>query len=251
MAQSYTRQSTITDGNTITAALFNNEYNQLVNAFTYSTSAGSTGHRHDGTAGHGGNIHTVGDLDFFNKIVADSTNNRWGFFVQVSSGAVEQIRIWAKRLNLHLTANEKSADPASVAYDGVSSGIKRDDDHIIVDTSGRVYTNINLMQELQKIYRTVNKLTNSVDVLITIDANTGQNGILQVREFLNIIPLSGVILTKMDGTARGGIAVQIMQELKMPIYYIGVGEKTDDLIPFDLASYIKGLTAIEIGMENG
>ena len=94
MAQSYTRQSSFSDGDTITAALFNNEYNQLVNAFTYSSSsASSTGHRHDGTAGHGGNIHTIGDLDFLNKIVADSTNNRWGVFVEVSSAAVEQIRI--------------------------------------------------------------------------------------------------------------------------------------------------------------
>ena len=93
MAQSYTRQSTFSDGDTITAALFNNEYNQLLNAFSYSnTSASSTGHRHDGTAGEGGNIHTIGDLDFLNKIVVDSTNNRWGY-VEVSSAAVEQIRI--------------------------------------------------------------------------------------------------------------------------------------------------------------
>ena len=94
MAQSYTRQSTFSDGDTITAALFNNEYNQLLNAFSYSnTSASSTGHRHDGTTGEGGNIHTIGDLDFLNKIVVDSTNNRWGFYVEVSSAAVEQIRI--------------------------------------------------------------------------------------------------------------------------------------------------------------
>ena len=94
MAQSYTRQSTFADGDTITAALFNDEYNQLLNAFAYSnTSAASTGHRHDGTAGEGGNIHTIGDLDFNNKIVVDSTNNRWGFYVEVSSAAVEQIRI--------------------------------------------------------------------------------------------------------------------------------------------------------------
>ena len=92
MAQSYTRQSTFVDGDTITAALFNNEYNQLENAFTYSSSsATTTGHRHDGTAGHGGNVHTIGDLDFLNKIVVDSTNNRWGIFVEVSSSAVEQI----------------------------------------------------------------------------------------------------------------------------------------------------------------
>ena len=94
MAYSYTRQSSMSDGDTITAALFNNEYNQLVNAFAYhSSTVGSTGHRHDGTAGHGGSVHTIGDLDFLNKIVADSTNNRWGVFVEVSSAAVEQIRI--------------------------------------------------------------------------------------------------------------------------------------------------------------
>ena len=94
MAQTYTRQSTFADGDTITAALFNDEYNQLVNAFAYSSSsASSTGHRHDGTAGQGGNIHTIGDLDFLNKIVVDSTNNRWGFYVEVSSAAVEQIRL--------------------------------------------------------------------------------------------------------------------------------------------------------------
>ena len=93
MTQTYTRQSSLSDGDTITAALFNNEYDQLVNAFAYSTTSSSTGHQHDGTAGEGGNIHTIGDLDFLNKIVADSTNNRWGFFVEVSSAAVEQIRI--------------------------------------------------------------------------------------------------------------------------------------------------------------
>ena len=94
MAQSYTRQSSFSDGDTITAALFNNEYDQLVNAFTYSSSsASSTGHRHDGTSGQGGNIPQIGDLDFLNKIVVDDTNNRWGFYVQVSSSAVEQIRI--------------------------------------------------------------------------------------------------------------------------------------------------------------
>ena len=94
MAQTYTRQSSFIDGDTITAALFNDEYNQLVNAFAYSsTSATNTGHRHDGTAGQGGNIHTIGDLDFLNKIVVDSTNNRWGFYVEVSSAAVEQVKI--------------------------------------------------------------------------------------------------------------------------------------------------------------
>ena len=157
------------------------------------------------------------------------------------AAAVEQTRIWAERLNLHLTANEKSADPASVAYDGVASGISRKLDRIIVDTSGRVHNSPNLMKELEKIYRVVLKLTDEVDVLMTIDANTGQNALQQAREFSNYIPLTGVILTKMDGTARGGIAIQIMKELNLPVYFMGVGEQVEDLIPFELASYIKGL----------
>jgi fused signal recognition particle receptor len=157
------------------------------------------------------------------------------------AAAVEQIRIWAERLNLHLTANDKSADPASVAYDGVSSGITKNLDRIIVDTSGRLHTSTNLMKELEKIYRVVLKLTDAVDVLITIDANTGQNGLQQAQEFAKYIPLTGVILTKMDGTARGGIAIQIMKELNLPVYFLGVGEQVDDLVPFDRESYIKGL----------
>ena len=157
------------------------------------------------------------------------------------AAAVEQIRIWAERLNLHLTANDKSADPASVAYDGVSSGITKNLDRIIVDTSGRLHTSANLMKELEKIHRVVLKLTDAVDVLITIDANTGQNGLQQAQEFAKYIPLTGVILTKMDGTARGGIAIQIMKELNLPVYFLGVGELVDDLVPFDKESYIKGL----------
>ena len=166
------------------------------------------------------------------------------------AAAVEQIRIWAERLNLHLTANDKSADPASVAYDGVSSGITKNLDRIIVDTSGRLHTSANLMKELEKIYRVVLKLTDAVDVLITIDANTGQNGLQQAQEFAKYIPLSGVILTKMDGTARGGIAIQIMKELNLPVYFLGVGEQVDDLVPFDRESYIKGLISSKKEMVN-
>ena len=161
------------------------------------------------------------------------------------AAAVEQIRIWAERLNLHLTANDKSADPASIAYDGVSTGITKNMDRIIVDTSGRLHTSANLMKELEKIHRVVLKLTDEIDVLITIDANTGQNGLQQAREFAKYTPITGVILTKMDGTARGGIAIQIMKELNLPVYFIGVGEQVDDLVPFDRVSYINGLISNE------
>ena len=161
------------------------------------------------------------------------------------AAAVEQIRIWAERLNLNFTANEKSADPASVAYDGVSSGISNNMDRIIVDTSGRVHNSPNLMNELKKIYRVVLKQTDEVDVLMTIDSNTGQNALQQAREFSKYIYLTGVILTKMDGTARGGIAIQIMKELNLPVYFMGVGEQVEDLIPFDLENYISGLILTE------
>ena len=161
------------------------------------------------------------------------------------AAAVEQIREWSNRLNLNLVANEGTADPAAVAYDGVNSGLAKNMDRIIVDTAGRLHTSPNLMQELEKINRVVKKITDDISVLITIDANTGQNGITQVKEFGKYIPIDGVILTKMDGTARGGIAVPIMRELNLPIYFMGVGERLADLIPFDRESYLKGL----IGME--
>jgi fused signal recognition particle receptor len=159
--------------------------------------------------------------------------------------AVEQIQIWSKKLHLHLVSNEKSMDPASIAYDGVSSGISKKQDRIIVDTSGRVHNSPNLMKELEKIYNVVHRLSSKVDVLMTIDANTGQNAMQQVREFSKIIPISGIILTKMDGTAKGGIALQIMKELNVHVYFIGVGEQEDDLVPFDKEEYIRALISKE------
>ncbi len=167
------------------------------------------------------------------------------------AAAVDQISIWAKQLNLHLTANEKSADPASVAYDGVLSGITKGHDRIIVDTSGRVHNSPNLMKELEKVYRVIQKLTEEVDVFMTIDANTGQNGIQQAREFLCYVPLTGVIITKMDGTARGGIAIPIMKELDLPVYFIGVGEQVDDLVPFEMEDYINALIQIDKEIISG
>ena len=157
------------------------------------------------------------------------------------AAAVEQIQIWAKRLDLHLVANEKSLDPASVAYDGVSNGVLKNYDRIIVDTSGRLHNSPNLMKELEKIYKVVSKLSPEVDVMMTIDANTGQNGMQQVREFSKYIPISGIILTKMDGTSRGGIALQIMKELDIHVYFIGVGEQVEDLVPFNMEDYVNAL----------
>jgi len=167
------------------------------------------------------------------------------------AAAIEQIQIWSKRLNLHLIANEQSSEPASVAYDGVSNGIAKRYDRIIIDTSGRVHNSPGLMKELKKIYEVVKKISTEVDVLMTLDANTGQNGMQQAREFSNYIPLTGFILTKMDGTARGGILVQIMKELNLPVYFMGVGEQVDDLVPFNQEDYINALISDKEEVVNG
>ena len=157
------------------------------------------------------------------------------------AAAITQIKIWAERLGIKLLANESSSDPASVAYDGVSSGLANNYDRIIIDTAGRMNTSANLMNELSKIYKVVKKKTDDITVLMVLDANTGQNAINQVNDFNAAIPINGIILTKMDGTTKGGMAIPVLSELKIPICYIGVGEELDDLIPFDIEYYLEGL----------
>jgi len=157
------------------------------------------------------------------------------------AAAVEQLRQWSNKLGFHLVANEKSADPASVAFDGVTSGISKNFDKIIIDTAGRLHTSENLMNELVKIKKVVSKISDEIQTLLTIDANTGQNAMTQAKEFSKYIPIDGIVLTKMDGTAKGGISILIMLELGLPVYFLGVGEKAEDLIPFEKESYIKGL----------
>ena len=159
------------------------------------------------------------------------------------AAAIDQIRIWAKRLNIKLLANESSSDPASVAYDGVSSALSNNYDRVIIDTAGRMNTSTNLMNELGKIHKVINKKSSEVSVLMVLDANTGQNAISQVNDFNKSIPIDGIILTKMDGTTKGGIAIPILSELKIPICYIGIGEKLEDLIPFDINYYLEGLVS--------
>jgi len=157
------------------------------------------------------------------------------------AAAIEQIRIWSERLNINLLANETSSDPASVAYDGVNSALSNNYDRVIIDTAGRMNTSVNLMGELEKIYKVVSKKTDEISVLMVLDANTGQNAISQVNDFRKSLPIDGIILTKMDGTTKGGVAVPVLSELKIPICYMGVGEKIDDLIPFDINYYLEGL----------
>jgi len=157
------------------------------------------------------------------------------------AAAVEQLKIWSENVGVKLISNTSSNDAASIAYDGIQSGLSGNYDRIIIDTAGRIQNSKNLMHELEKIYRVGTKLVNQCEIFITIDANTGQNALSQVESFNKTIPLTGIILTKMDGTAKGGIALSIMKKISIPIYFIGLGEKIDDLIPFSFKEYLLAL----------
>lgn len=159
------------------------------------------------------------------------------------AAAAAQLEEWAKRLNIKLVCNAQSKDPSAVLFDGIKSAKSNESDYIIVDTAGRLHTYKNLMAELEKMVRLVKKhfLEYNIVTLLTIDANLGQNSLIQAREFTKLFNIDGVVLTKMDGTARGGIAFPLYKELKIPVMYIGVGEKLDDLIPFDAMDYVKSI----------
>ena len=159
------------------------------------------------------------------------------------AAAVEQLEIWAGRAGVDLIRAREGADPAAVVFDGIASGKAKGRDPILVDTAGRLHTKVNLMNELEKIRRVAAREVTGAphEVLLVLDATVGQNGLSQAREFMNIAGVNGVVLTKLDGTAKGGIAVAIACELKLPIRYVGVGESIDDLVPFDVNTYVDAL----------
>ena len=157
------------------------------------------------------------------------------------AAAVTQLRLWSKQLNIDCIANDRNSDSASIAYDGVNSGLSKNFDYIIIDTAGRLQNSQNLMNELQKIYKVISKLSDQISVIMNLDANIGQNSISQIEEFNKIIPIDTVILNKMDGTSRGGIALSIIDNFDIPVSFIGVGEKMDHLVKFNSDDYIKSL----------
>ena len=159
------------------------------------------------------------------------------------AAAVEQLEVWAGRAGVDLIRAREGADPAAVVFDGIASGKAKGRDPILVDTAGRLHTKVNLMGELEKIRRVAAREVSGAphEVLLVLDATVGQNGLSQAREFMNVAGVNGVVLTKLDGTAKGGIAVAIACELKLPIRYVGVGESIDDLIPFDVNEYVDAL----------
>jgi fused signal recognition particle receptor len=159
------------------------------------------------------------------------------------AAAIEQLEIWGERTNTQVIRQMAGSDPSAVLFDAVSAARARQVDYVIVDTAGRLQTKENLMAELQKMSRTAKKVIPEAphEVLLIIDATTGQNGLEQARKFTETSGVTGIVLTKLDGTAKGGIVVAIARELNLPIRYIGVGEKIDDLLPFDAEKFIESL----------
>ncbi len=159
------------------------------------------------------------------------------------AAAVEQLEIWARRAGVDMVRAQEGADPAAVVFDAISSGKARARSPIIVDTAGRLHTRVNLMNELQKIRRIAAREVEGApqDVLLVLDATVGQNGLTQAREFMGASGVNGIVLAKLDGTAKGGIAVAIAHDLNLPIRYVGVGESIDDLVPFSPAEYVDAL----------
>ena len=159
------------------------------------------------------------------------------------AAAVEQLEIWAKRAGVDMVRAREGADPAAVVFDAISSGKARGRDPILIDTAGRLHTRVNLMNELDKIRRIASREIAGApqEVLLVLDATVGQNGLTQAREFMSVAGVNGIVLTKLDGTAKGGVAVAIANDLKLPIRYVGVGEAIDDLVPFSADEYVAGL----------
>ena len=159
------------------------------------------------------------------------------------AAAIDQLDVWAQRAGVDIIKHKEGADPAAVVYDTIQAGIARNCDIIICDTAGRLHNKKNLMEELGKIYRVMDRELPYADreVLLVLDATTGQNAVNQAKEFAAVAEITGIVLTKLDGTARGGVVLSIKNELKIPVKFIGVGEKLDDLQPFNPAAFAKSL----------
>ncbi|MCF8216705.1 MAG: signal recognition particle-docking protein FtsY [Chlorobium sp.] len=159
------------------------------------------------------------------------------------AAAYEQLKIWADRAGVPLIGQGQGADPASVVFDAVSSAVSRNADVVLVDTAGRLHNKSHLMEELAKIMRVARKKVPTAphEVLLVLDGTTGQNAVQQAREFTKFVNVTGLVLTKLDGTAKGGIVLSISRELKLPVKYIGVGEKIDDLQLFDREKFVEAL----------
>jgi len=161
------------------------------------------------------------------------------------AAAIDQLKVWGERIGVEVSAQQPGADPSSVAFDALEYAKKRDFDVIIIDTAGRLHTKVNLMEELRKIKRVIGKKCPGAphEVMLVLDATTGQNAVSQAKQFHEVAELTGLTLTKLDGTAKGGIVINISRELTLPIRFIGVGEGMEDLRDFDPAEFVEALFA--------
>ena len=159
------------------------------------------------------------------------------------AAAVEQLEVWATRAGVDIVRAREGSDPAAVVFDAITSAEAKGRDPVLVDTAGRLHTRVNLMNELDKIKRIAAREVPGApqEVLLVLDSTVGQNGLAQAREFTSVAGVNGIVLTKLDGTAKGGVAVAIANDLKLPIRYVGVGEGIDDLVQFDAKEYVDGL----------
>ena len=168
------------------------------------------------------------------------------------AAASEQLTIWAERTGADIVKHAEGADPAAVAFDAVSAAVARGADVVLIDTAGRLQTKVNLMEELKKISRVVKKVVPDAphETLLVLDATTGQNAVSQAKTFGEIVPLTGVVLTKLDGTAKGGVVLSITEELHVPVKYIGLGEREDDLQKFVPEDFAKALFETDTGAKS-
>jgi fused signal recognition particle receptor len=174
-------------------------------------------------------------------LVAEGKDVLLGAADTFRAAAADQLETWGSRVGVPVVRGTEGADPASVAFTAVSEGVTQEVDVVLIDTAGRLHTKTGLMDELGKLYRVVSKSRPVAEVLLVIDATTGQNGLLQAKVFSEVVPVTGIVLTKLDGTAKGGIVLAVQQELGVPVKFVGLGEGVDDLAPFDPTDFVAGL----------
>jgi fused signal recognition particle receptor len=174
-------------------------------------------------------------------LVADGRTVMLGAADTFRAAAVEQLATWADRVGAEVVRGKEGADPAAVAFDSVKRGVETGVDAVLVDTAGRLHTKTGLMDELGKVKRVVEKQTKVDEVLLVLDATTGQNGLTQARVFAEVVDVTGIVLTKLDGTAKGGIVFQVQRELGVPVKLVGLGEGADDLAPFEPGAFVDAL----------
>ena len=178
-----------------------------------------------------------------NRVKSEGANPMLAACDTFRAAAIEQLNLWGNRLDIPVVSSEYGADPASVAHDAVNSALSKGSDYLLIDTAGRLHTKHNLMRELEKLHRVISTKSEGAphETLLVVDASVGSNALSQAREFNKSVPLTGLVITKLDGTSKGGMVVAIQNELDLPVKFIGLGEQADDLQPFSPNEYARAL----------